>query len=49
MLFRSIIQAGSVVVKDVEKYAIAGGHPAKVFKHRDIDHYEELKQEEKFH
>ena len=45
----AIIQAGSVVVKDIEKYAIAGGHPAKVFKHRDIDHYEKLKKEKKFH
>lgn len=41
----AIIQAGSVVVKDIEKYAIAGGHPAKTFKYRDIDHYEKLKQE----
>ncbi|MEE1337173.1 acyltransferase [Methanobrevibacter sp.] len=45
----AIIQAGSVVVKDVEKYAIAGGHPAEVFKYRDIDHYEKLKKEKKFH
>ena len=45
----AIIQAGSVVVKDIEKYAIAGGHPAKVFKYRDIDHYEKLKKEKKFH
>ena len=44
----AIIHAGSVDVKDVEKYAIAGGHPAKVFKHRDIDHYEKLKKEGKF-
>ncbi|MBE6508844.1 MAG: acyltransferase [Methanobrevibacter sp.] len=45
----SIIQAGSVVTKDVEKYAIAGGHPAKTFKYRDIEHYEKLKSEGKFH
>ena len=45
----SIIQAGSVVVKDIPKYAIAGGHPAKVFKNRDIEHYEKLKKEGKFH
>jgi acetyltransferase-like isoleucine patch superfamily enzyme len=45
----AIIQAGSVVVRDIEKYAIAGGHPAKVFKYRDIDHYEKLKKEKKFH
>jgi acetyltransferase-like isoleucine patch superfamily enzyme len=45
----AIIQAGSVVVKDIEKCAIAGGHPAKVFKYRDIEHYEKLKKEGKFH
>ena len=45
----AIVQAGSVVVKDIPKYAIAGGHPAKVFKYRDIDHYEKLKREGKFH
>ena len=45
----AIIQAGSVVVKDVEKYGIAGGHPAKTFKYRDVEHYEKLKKENKFH
>ena len=45
----AIIQAGSVVVSDVPKYAIAGGHPAKVFKYRDIEHYKKLKSEKKFH
>ena len=45
----AIIQAGSVVVKDIPKYAIAGGHPAKVFKYRDIKHYERLKKDKKFH
>lgn len=45
----AIIQAGSVVVNDIPKYAIAGGHPAKVFATRDIAHYEELKALGKFH
>ena len=45
----AIIQAGSVVVNDIPKYAIAGGHPAKVFAARDIAHYEELKALGKFH
>lgn len=45
----AIIQAGSVVVNDIPDYAIAGGHPAKVFKYRDIEHYERLKKEKKFH
>ena len=44
----SIIQAGSVVVKDIPKYSIAGGHPAQVFKQRDVDHYEKLKSLNKF-
>lgn len=45
----SIIQAGSVVVNDIPKYAIAGGHPAKVFSSRNKEHYEKLKSEGKFH
>lgn len=45
----SIIQAGSVVVSNIPKYAIAGGSPAKVFKYRDINHYEKLKKECRFH
>lgn len=45
----AIIQAGGVVVKDIPKYAIAGGYPAKVFKYRNIEHYEKLKKEGKFH
>mgnify|MGYP005847407977 CR=1 FL=1 len=45
----AIIQAGSVVVSDIPKYAIAGGHPAKVFKYRNIEHYQYLKSQKKFH
>ncbi|MBE7489090.1 acyltransferase [bacterium] len=45
----AIIQAGSCVVSDIPRCAIAGGHPAKVFKYRDIEHYEHLKKEGKFH
>jgi len=44
----AIIQAGSVVVNDIPPCAIAGGHPAKVFKYRDKDHYYKLKEEKKF-
>lgn len=40
----AIIQAGSVVVSDIPKYAIAGGHPAKVFKYRNKEHYLNLKE-----
>ena len=44
----AIIQAGSVVVNDIPKYSIAGGHPAKVFSHRDINHYKDLKLKKNF-
>lgn len=44
----AIIQAGSVVISDIPKYAIAGGNPAKVFKYRDSEHYEELKRKGRF-
>ncbi len=40
----AIIQAGSCVTSDIPPLAIAGGHPAKVFKYRDKDHYESLKK-----
>lgn len=45
----AIIQAGSVVCKDVPAYSIAGGHPALPFKTRNIEHYLLLKTEGRFH
>lgn len=45
----AIIQAGSTVVSNIPDCAIAGGHPAKVFKYRDKDHYYSLKEQGKFH
>lgn len=45
----AIIQAGSTVVNDVPPYAIVGGHPAKIFKYRNIEHYNKLKKEKKFY
>ena len=36
-------------INNIPKYGIAGGHPAKTFKYRDINHYEKLKKEGKFH
>lgn len=45
----AIIQAGSVVCKDIPPYAIAGGHPAVPFKFRNIDHYKEMEAQKKFH
>ena len=44
----AIVQAGSVVVGEVPSCAIVGGHPAKAFKYRNIDHYNKLKEEKKF-
>lgn len=45
----AIIQAGSVVCKDIPAYAIAGGHPATPFRTRNVEHYLKLKEEKKFH
>ncbi len=39
----AIIQAGAVVVKDIEKFGIAGGNPAQIFKSRDQKKYKILK------
>lgn len=44
----AIIQAGSVVVRSIPPYAIAGGHPAAVFGSRDLRHYEHLLRDGKF-
>lgn len=45
----AIIAAGSVVVKDVPRCAIVGGNPAKVIKYRDIEHYDKLDREKRYH
>lgn len=45
----AIVQAGSVVVSDVPRCAIVGGHPARQFAMRDVEHYERLVAEGKFH
>lgn len=45
----AIIQAGSVVVSDIPDYAIAGGHPAKVFKYRNIEHFKYLEKKGRYH
>lgn len=45
----AIVAIGSVVVKDVPPFAIVGGNPAKIIKYRDIEHFERLKAEKKYH
>lgn len=45
----AVIQAGSVVVKDIPPLAVAGGNPANVFKYRDAAHYYELKKKNLFY
>ena len=44
----AVIQGGAVVHGTIPRCAIAGGNPAKVFKYRDIEHYEKLKEEGAF-
>lgn len=44
----AVIQAGSVVCKDVPPLAIAGGHPAVPFKYRNAEHYYDLKEKKSF-
>jgi len=44
----AVIQAGSVIVNDIPALAIAGGHPATVFSHRNKEHYFNLKKLKKF-
>jgi len=44
----AVIQVGSVVVGNIPPLAVAGGHPAKVFKYRDQARFEELKSQGKF-
>lgn len=39
----AIIQGGAVVHGKIPRCAIAGGNPAKVFKYRDIKHFDKLK------
>jgi acetyltransferase-like isoleucine patch superfamily enzyme len=45
----AIVQAGSCVINNIPPFSIAGGHPAKVFKNRNIEHYNKLKSENKFY
>lgn len=44
----AIIGAGSVVIKDIPDYSIVFGNPGRVVGHRDIEHFNKLKEEGKF-
>ena len=44
-----IVQAGSVCMGTLPYCSICGGHPAKPFKYRDIEHYEELEKQRLYH
>ena len=44
----AVIRGGSVVVKDIPKYAVAVGNPAKVVKYRNIEQFESLKAQGKY-
>lgn len=45
----AVIQAGSVVTGKIQRFAIAGGHPAKQFSSRNEEHYKNLESQGKFH
>lgn len=38
----AVIQAGSVVCKDIPPFSVCGGHPAVPFKYRNMEHYNEI-------
>lgn len=44
----AVIGIGAVVTADIPAGAVAGGNPAKVLKYRDMEKYNQLKEENKF-
>jgi acetyltransferase-like isoleucine patch superfamily enzyme len=45
----SIVGAGSVVSKSVPKFSIVGGNPTKILKERDVNHYLQLKEQNRIY
>ena len=45
----AVVGAGSVVTKDIERYSICGGVPAKFIKSRDVESYLERRKAGKFY
>lgn len=45
----AVIGMGSVLTKDVPSGAVVGGNPAKILKYRDMNKYNELKNENKIY
>ena len=45
----AIIQAGSVVIRNIPPLALAGGNPAEVFAYRDKNHWDQMKKEQRFY
>lgn len=43
-----VIQAGSVVIGEIPSLAVCGGHPAKIIKYRDAEHYNKLEEAGKY-
>lgn len=44
----AVIGANSVITKDVPKYAIVAGNPAKIIKYRDVEQFQRIKAANKF-
>jgi maltose O-acetyltransferase len=45
----AVVAAGAVVTADVPPGAVVGGAPAKILKHRDMEHFAELKARNRMH
>lgn len=45
----AVVALGAVVTKDVPPCSVVGGNPARILKYRDIETYNKLKANNKFH